>query len=513
MNPNPVDELPLLELFTRLREAGLPLGINEYQLLLQSLQAGFGIRNRASLAKLCRTLWIKSVEEERLFNHHFEQIIGSVSSGSVSSSLKGKTQDNRQPLRQLSELSSNLKRSSYFLQFYRQFNRFERWLLLSFSTVILILSIQLTSSEVIPFFKTYFAPLIEAQTHPVPSTNSNPTIVVPKQTQDSNASDSPYPIPSVPLSLPAAAAQDPPWLTAFKFYWSFFGAPIGYLLSILVITWVLWTARQRMKRQEQRHAATEVTASSHPNQLSTELVQQIGDEVRVARVVRRRLRGDTDVGDRVLTNPEFFPITRRQMKQSWRYLRCLTREGAPTEIDIDATIHRIGQQGLLLEPVLVPGRVNRTELLLLIDQDGSMVPFHSLSQRLIQTAVQGGRLGKADVYYFHNCPTDYVYRDPVHQEAVAIDDFWLQLNACTTVLIFSDAGSARGGFNHRRRRATKAFLDDLKQHVRYIAWLNPMPRSRWAGTTAGEIDHVIPMFEMSRQGLDGAIDVLRGRYK
>ncbi|MCY7276542.1 MAG: hypothetical protein LH702_23110, partial [Phormidesmis sp. CAN_BIN44] len=75
MNTNPVDELPLLELFTRLREAGLPLGINEYQLVLRSLQAGFGVRDREALAKLCRTLWIKSPEEERLFNHHFEQII------------------------------------------------------------------------------------------------------------------------------------------------------------------------------------------------------------------------------------------------------------------------------------------------------------------------------------------------------------------------------------------------------------------------------------------------------
>jgi hypothetical protein len=47
-------DLPLLELFTRLREAGLPLGIDDYQAVLQSLKAGYGLPDRAALARLCR---------------------------------------------------------------------------------------------------------------------------------------------------------------------------------------------------------------------------------------------------------------------------------------------------------------------------------------------------------------------------------------------------------------------------------------------------------------------------
>ena len=69
------DELPLLELFTRLRQAGLPLGMNEYQLVLQALQSGFGIPDREALARLCRTLWVKSEEDQLLFNYHFEQVM------------------------------------------------------------------------------------------------------------------------------------------------------------------------------------------------------------------------------------------------------------------------------------------------------------------------------------------------------------------------------------------------------------------------------------------------------
>ncbi|MHC5929198.1 hypothetical protein [Nostoc sp.] len=46
-----VNDLPLLELFTKLREAGLPLGIEEYQLVLQAMQAGFGINSNSHFEK------------------------------------------------------------------------------------------------------------------------------------------------------------------------------------------------------------------------------------------------------------------------------------------------------------------------------------------------------------------------------------------------------------------------------------------------------------------------------
>ena len=69
------DELPLLELFTRLRQAGLPLGMTEYQLVMKGLQSGFGIPDRQALARLCSTLWVKSKEDQLLFNYHFEQVM------------------------------------------------------------------------------------------------------------------------------------------------------------------------------------------------------------------------------------------------------------------------------------------------------------------------------------------------------------------------------------------------------------------------------------------------------
>jgi len=70
------DTLPLLELFTQLREAGLLLRIDEYKLLLQALQ--LGTRDRLSLKRVCQAVWVKSVAERRLLDYYFDMIVGRV---------------------------------------------------------------------------------------------------------------------------------------------------------------------------------------------------------------------------------------------------------------------------------------------------------------------------------------------------------------------------------------------------------------------------------------------------
>lgn len=206
----------------------------------------------------------------------------------------------------------------------------------------------------------------------------------------------------------------------------------------------------------------------------------------------------------------YFPITKRQMKQSWRYLRRFVREGVCEELDVEATVDEIGRQGFFLKPVMVPRRKNRIELLMLIDQDGSMVPFHTLSERLKETAIRGGRLGKASVYYFHNYPIEWLYHDSAMIEADKTADVLARLHSSyTNVLIISDAGAARSWLCPERVELTLNFLNKLKFYVSSIVWLNPMPRLRWLGTTAGEINRYVPMFEMSRRGLDHAISTLR----
>lgn len=209
---------------------------------------------------------------------------------------------------------------------------------------------------------------------------------------------------------------------------------------------------------------------------------------------------------------EYFPVTPRQMKQSWRSLRRLVREGKPEELDLDATIAKISREGILSEPILQPRRINRADLILFVDQQGSMVPFHLFSRQLVETAQRGGKLRQADVYYFHNCPGSYVFEQPNLFNRKSLTDIWGSLDNRAVVLIVSDAGAAREHYDSQRIEQTQKFIQQLKKAVRYCAWLNPMPAETWQNTSAAVLSQFIPMFSMDRQGLNNAIAILRGRY-
>lgn len=351
-------DLPLLDLFNRLREADFPLGIDDYHLLLRALQGGFGIADQDALVRLCRTLWVKSTDDAHLFDYHFEQ------------------------------------------------------------------------------FMTH----VEANTIPA---------------QDASLSE-----------------ED---------------------------------AKSAQPLQLRQPAASLSTTKVEP-------MLKVEDDIRVAQAISQALGNDELAYSKFIHTDEYLPVTRRQMKQSWRHLRRSVREGPPVELDVDATVRAIGQQGMLLEPVLVPHRVNRAELLLLIDQGGSMVPFHVLSRRLVETAVRGGRLGNTNTYYFHNCPFEYLYRDPAHNQPEPVKHIINRTHhEQGGILIFSDGGAARGDYDWERSALTGEFLKQCKQKFRYVAWLNPVPKKRWPGTTAGEIMRFVSMFDVSRRGLDSAIAVLCGR--
>lgn len=243
---------------------------------------------------------------------------------------------------------------------------------------------------------------------------------------------------------------------------------------------------------------------------------------------------------RFLLTTDYLPVTRRQLKQSWRYLRRQVRQGPPAEIDVSATVRRITEDGFFLTPVLRPRRVNKAALLLLIDQNGSMVPFHVLSRRLEETVLSAGNLGQVAIYYFHDCPaavrdgrlTNDLYREHIVTEhpqglygrpvSQILAEFDLDY---TSVLIFSDAGAARSSWDEDRIEATHLFLVQLRSlGVKNIVWLNPMPEDRWDGdrletlnlldkfeNSATAIAELVPMVSMERDGLYRAIDGLKGK--
>lgn len=201
-----------------------------------------------------------------------------------------------------------------------------------------------------------------------------------------------------------------------------------------------------------------------------------------------------------------FPVTSRRIQQNWRSFRRTIREGNLIEIDIAATVDKICHEGFFLEPVLIPNSFNQAELLLLIDESNSMIPFELLSQKFVSTT--DGRLGKIDTYYFRNIPVDYLYIYPRRPDFQEITELLPKLHIQrTVVLIISDAGAARGGINRQRIQLTEKFLEDLTPYVHHIAWLNPIPEERWSNTSAEFIAQLVHMYELNSSGLKAAIKV------
>jgi uncharacterized protein len=209
----------------------------------------------------------------------------------------------------------------------------------------------------------------------------------------------------------------------------------------------------------------------------------------------------------------YYPITRRSLIYNWRYLRRSVADGPLNVLDVNATIEQVTNQGFYLAPVYRRQERNDAHLLLLLDQNGSMTPFHRFESDLVETALYESSLEreKVNVLYFHNVPAASVYKDLYLTEPVAIETVLANCDRQTSILIVSDAGAARGYRELKRIRATTSFLFKLKQYSSLIAWLNPMPEERWIGSSAEIIANLIPMYEMDNDGLSNAIDVVRGQ--
>ena len=241
---------------------------------------------------------------------------------------------------------------------------------------------------------------------------------------------------------------------------------------------------------------TDDNDTAHPN-----IDAAINDlePIEIAQSYRRRHRQDRY--QKFTIRAEYLPVTKRQMIQNWRYLRRYIRRGTNTELDILATVQRIGRQGIIGKPVMVSPKINQASIILMIDQNGSMMPFHTLSRQLSETATTGARFKSIKVFYFHNCPGQYLYSRLSLSDPHLMTEVMDNAEEGTSVLVVSDAGAARGNYNDERVKTVKKWISQMRQSIQHIAWLNPMPIDEWKGNSAEAISQLAPMFEMSREGM------------
>ena len=252
---------------------------------------------------------------------------------------------------------------------------------------------------------------------------------------------------------------------------------------------------------------------------------------------------DVRVSERPFIFVPQFPLTYREVAQTWRRLRRPVWAGPPTELDVEGTINRRCQLGVAAPVVLRPRRRNVARLLLLVDRQGPMTPFHRFCEEVCTAIQQAGRLEETAIYYFHNVPaegadeqvldslsdqlfptldsilpqitpltTGYLYEDAELLTPVALEEVLQKYATDAFVVVISDAGAGRNHYNVPRLLDTISFVKALRAYTLCYVWLNPLPKPYWKdkNNTAAQIARHVPMFPLARDGIHQAVNVLRG---
>jgi uncharacterized protein with von Willebrand factor type A (vWA) domain len=198
-------------------------------------------------------------------------------------------------------------------------------------------------------------------------------------------------------------------------------------------------------------------------------------------------------------------LTALEMCYAWQKFSLCKTDGSLRDIDIEKTIGQVARTGFFAGPVLRRSRQNNANLIMFIDRRGSMSPFHPILNELVSTAESAPEIRHLKVFYFHDVIKNFVYNDPLLNKHCPIDSVFEEIPNGLQILIVSDAGAARGELDASRMVATKGMLDKLREHSSQIAWLNPMPESRWKGTTAQVVGVLAKMFPLDQNGMSRAI--------
>jgi len=250
----------------------------------------------------------------------------------------------------------------------------------------------------------------------------------------------------------------------------------------------------------------------------------------------------TGVLDRSLVLVTQYPLTEREVAQTWRRLRRPLRSGPAVEIDVAATIQQRSRHAVATPPVLVPRRRNTAKLLLLTDRYGSMTPFHGYIAHVVRAIRNAGRIDDVREVFYHDLPGSVadrsvlddvgdpfrldldvilpliepmaegrVYDDAELTSPRPLTDILERLGEGTATVVISDAGAARRHFDIVRLLDTVALLKALYSRVSTVAWINPARSEDWPHSTAGQVARYVPMYSLTREGLNRAVETLRGR--
>jgi len=272
----------------------------------------------------------------------------------------------------------------------------------------------------------------------------------------------------------------------------------------------------RLKEQKGQHhggnkwigtGGTSPTGHSgyHPGGMRVGGVSRHHSAVKVA--LERRYRDYSQEG----------PLTPIQMAEALKRLRKMTPTGPKDMVNVDRTIYETMRNAGEIEIVFDRRLTDRLKVILMIDNGGwSMEPYVGVVQTLFYYA--SSQFKDLKIYFFHNTIYNCVWSDPQrYYKPEEISDF-IRRDPETRLIIVGDASMAPYELTHANgaiyleERPSGTSIERLRflaGTFRHCVWLNPVPANEWEYTwSIGAIGRVFPMFELTLDGLEKAVDYL-----
>ncbi|MFX1268968.1 MAG: VWA domain-containing protein, partial [Promethearchaeota archaeon] len=210
------------------------------------------------------------------------------------------------------------------------------------------------------------------------------------------------------------------------------------------------------------------------------------------------------------------------IKVALKRLRKLEEIGKQDELNMDKTIDKTAKNGGDIEIVFEKRRKNNVKLILLMDVGGSMTPYAHLVNLLFSAANQMSHWKDFKHYYFHNCIYESLFFNAQRNldESIEFDEFLKKYDHKYKVVVVGDAAMAswelseRYGsiyYYHRNEMPGIYYIKELANHFKdNVVWLNPeLIRMEWVPWTRKVISSIIPMFNLTVEGIEEAMDYLR----
>ena len=215
------------------------------------------------------------------------------------------------------------------------------------------------------------------------------------------------------------------------------------------------------------------------------------------------------------------PLTEVQMGEALKRLRRMIPSGPKDVVNVDKTIYETMRNAGEIEIIFDRRLSDRLKIILMIDNGGwSMDPYVEVVQTLFHYA--RSQFKDLKIYFFHNTIYSRVWQDPQRRyKPEPIEDF-IRKDPETRLIIVGDASMAPYELIHTNgaiyidQVEVGTGLDRLKYLAnifRHSVWLNPQPEHDWRHTfTVGMIRQVFPMYELTLDGLEKAVQQLMARH-